>query len=325
MNDVSKPAIQNKTDTKRMIPMKKAWFVTLIGFMCIFVFYISSPQAGQVVTKELRSWAKNALEQEKTFQTIYKTNTLAVLYFQNKAEQLRFDPLRKGLCYMLITDLSKLKDIQLVERVKLQALVEELGLGITGLVDVKTAPRVGRLLGVQYLIGGDIDKSLSAELKIESELLKVKNEDILGRPNAEGILADLFQLEKKLLFDIIELLRIEITPEERVELEKPISTNINALMNFFKGITHSDQGNYKKAAGFYETALKQDPALGPVKDALQELQMLGLITEQKRSRNLLRSLRDRTSLTDQLTPEDTVKRLPDPGELEKRQSITIKW
>ena len=177
----------------------------------------------------------------------------------------------------------------------------------------------------KYLIGGDIDKGLSSELKIESELLKVQNENILGRPIAEGILADLFQLEKKLLFDIIELLRIEITPEERVELEKPISTNIKALINLFKGITNSDQGNYKKAAIFYETALKQDPALGPAKDALQELQMLGLITQRKKSRKLLRSLRDRTSLTDQLTPENTVKRLPDPDELEKRQSITIKW
>jgi curli biogenesis system outer membrane secretion channel CsgG len=57
---------------------------------------------------------------------------------------------------MLITDLSEVKGLQIVERIKLQALVEEMGLGASGLVEANTAPRVGKLLGAQWLIGGDI-------------------------------------------------------------------------------------------------------------------------------------------------------------------------
>ncbi|MBE9580499.1 MAG: hypothetical protein IMF18_02650 [Proteobacteria bacterium] len=81
-----------------------------------------------MVTEEVRSWAKEALEQEKALKTISAPNTVAILYFYNKTEWSNLDLLQKGLTIMLITDLSKVEEIQIVERVKLQALVEELDL-----------------------------------------------------------------------------------------------------------------------------------------------------------------------------------------------------
>ena len=71
---------------------------------------------------------------------------------------------------MLITDLSKIKGIKVLERVKMQALVEELGLGISGLVEAKTFPRVGRLLGAQHLVGGDIVKGKMEDFQLPEGL-----------------------------------------------------------------------------------------------------------------------------------------------------------
>ncbi|MCX8117570.1 MAG: CsgG/HfaB family protein [Desulfobacterota bacterium] len=265
-----------------------------------------------MVTPNIKLWAKKALEEEKALRPVEARNTVAVLYFENKTGNPDLDPLQKGLALMLITDLSTLKGLQVVERIKLQALVEEMGFGTAGLVQPGTAPRVGRLLGARWIIGGEIVKG---SIHLKSTLLDVGEQRIVGQPLVTGELADLFRLEKELLFKLIEFLKIEVSPQEREELRKYISTNLRALTLLFKGIEASDRGQYEKAGQFYESALKEDPKIFVARSALQELIQLKLIKPQKRTRELLNSLRDRSSLTDQLTPEDATRRGRGPSEI----------
>ncbi len=292
--------------------MRKGWFLKLWGVIFLLFFSNSMLWAGEVVNKEMKVWAKKALEEEKALKTASTRNTLAVPYFQNKTGQSDLDPLQKGIALMLVTDFSKIKEFQVVERVRLQALVEELGLGTSGLVVPETAPRVGRLLGVQWLIGGMVTRGQATQIKIQSVPLDVPGQKVLGEPMAEGSLTDLFRIEKDLLFEIIKLLKIEVTPQEQEELRKPCSVNLRALMNLFRGIQASDLQDYEKAAQFYEKSLEEDPVICSARGALQELKTLGLNDSKKRSRDMLRSLRDRGSLTDQLSPEDPTKRIKTP-------------
>lgn len=289
--------------------MMKKWMYS--GLM-IFLFLLPTTSliAGEVVTQNIRLWAKKALEEEKALQPVAAQNTVAVLYFENKTGKSEFDPLQKGLALMLITDLFSVKGLQVVERIKVQALVEEMGFGVTGLVQPGSVPRIGKLLGARWIIGGEIT---AGSIKIQSNVLDVAESKILGQPVATGEMTDLFRLEKDLLFKIIEFLKIEMTPQEREELKKYCSTNMRALPLLFKGIEASDRGQYEKAAQFYESALKEDPKICIARGALQELIALKLIKPQKRSQELLKSLRDQSSLTDQLSPEDGTKRTTTPG------------
>jgi TolB-like protein len=304
-----------------VLKMKVKLFSKILIFVLIWVGLTSSSWASQVVTESLKSWAKQAIEQEQTLKTISTPNTVAVLYFNNRTGWPKIDLLQKGLTLMLITDLSNVKKFKVVERTSLQALVEELGLGEFGLVESGTAPRVGRLLRTEYLVGGDILKHTIDGFQLKSDLLKVSTNEMAGQSTSEGkLLEELFQMEKDLLFEIIKLLKIELSVEEKELLKKPLSISIEALLNLFKGIYNSDRENYREAAIFYEKALKEDPGLGMARDALQEIEELGLIPKKKK-RLLLRSLRNRTSLTDQLTPEGPIKRSRTPKDLMKRQSL----
>ena len=287
--------------------MKKRYFfyVGTIFILCLFI--TSSSWAGQVVTQDIRGWAKKVLEEEKTLQALEGKNTVAVLYFQNKTNQSDLDPLQKGLTLMLITDLSKVGGLQVIERVRLQALIEEMGLGTTGLVAPGAAPRVGRLLGAQWIVGGEILKGPADQLNLQSNPLEVLTQKILGQLMTGGPLEEVFRMEKDLLFEIVKLLKIDVRPIEH-ELRKPCSTNLRALMALFRAIDASDQKNYESAAEFYEKALKEDPAICIAKEALKELERLKLVPTTKRSPSLLRSLREGTSLNDQLTPTPETKR-----------------
>lgn len=249
---------------------KSIGIVLLSGLILVVPAF--SSWAGQIVTDETRLWAKHALQKEKGLETTGASKTLAVLYFHNKTGWSKLDLLQKGLTIMLMTDLSKVKEIQLVERVKLQALVEELDLGVSGLVESENSSRLGRLLGASLLVGGDIVKGKPDEFGFESDLLSVPTEKALGRPTAKGLLLEeLFHMEKDLLFKIIKLLQIELSPELEEELREPMAASIDALLYLFEGIESSDQGDYEKASDFYGKALEEDPGLVLAIMAIREI------------------------------------------------------
>ena len=249
--------------------MRRKWFSILSTFTLIWLVLTSSSWPGQVITQEVKLWAKKALQQEKTLKTTTAPNTLAVLYFHNQTGWSKLDLLQKGLALMLITDLSKIREIKVLERVKMQALVEELGLGISGLVEAKTFPRVGRLLGAQHLVGGDIVKGKMEDFQLKSDLLKVPTERVFGQAMAEGkLLSELFRMEKDLVFEIIKLLKIELLSELRKELEKPLTTSTEALFYFLQGIKYSDWGDFDKAKESHVAALNEDPDFALAAEAI---------------------------------------------------------
>jgi len=236
--------------------------------------------AGQVVTDLQRQWARQALENEKAGadrMTVPPPNTLAVLYLNNKSGEKQWHVLQKGLAVMLITDLARVDSLEVVERIKLQALLDEMELSASGLAASRYAPRMGNLLGVCYVAGGDILKGQSTDLVIDPSILDVPDATMLNQPYAYGNLSELIVVEKKLLFDIIRTMEIELTPQEKRELEKPISISAAALMALFTAIDLSDGGEYARAAEAYARALNHDPELSLARQSLQELRDLGLI------------------------------------------------
>ncbi len=159
-------------------------------------------------------------------------------------------------------------------------------------------------------------------IHVESSVLDVPEPRVLGQPTAEGILEEFFKIEKDLLFKIIEYLQIELAPEEIARLEKPLTTNIKALLDLFKAINASDRGNYNLAERYYERALKRDPGISPAETSLEELRSLNMTGPMRdKGGQLLQTLREETSLTDQQTPSITTKREQSP-EADKI-SITI--
>lgn len=83
---------------------------------------------------------------------------VAVLEFKNKAEGYSWGWYRAGQAAqdMLVTELVKIEKYRVIERERLDALMQEKHLTLSGDVDPKTAVKVGRQLGVEYLIVGNV-------------------------------------------------------------------------------------------------------------------------------------------------------------------------
>lgn len=71
-------------------------------------------------------------------------------------------------------------DVVVVERDRLDALKRELTLGLTGLVDEATAKRIGKILGVDALVYGNLTVGKKSLWDIHARLVAVETGEIMG-------------------------------------------------------------------------------------------------------------------------------------------------
>ena len=163
----------------------------------------------------------------------------------------------------------------------MQALLDEMELGTSGLMDAETAPEVGVLLRTGYVAGGDILQGTTAELEINASVFDVPLDKFTPLQPVVGSVNEIAKLEKKVLFSILAHMQITLSPKKKAELAHPLSTSTAALLALFAGIDYSDRGLYLRAAQMYKQALQEDPKLKMAKDALEELKGMGLVTAEE--------------------------------------------
>ncbi|MDW7681257.1 MAG: CsgG/HfaB family protein, partial [bacterium] len=157
-----------------------------------------------MVEKEMATRAKMAVQMEKSVgmgQVV--DNTLAVLYFVNILEDPRWNVISKGIAEMMITDFSQVEKLTVIERVQLQKLVEEIGLGMSGMVDDSTAPRMGKLMRAKNLVHGSFSVKAGRNLIMNADVIDVKAEQNLGGDEYSGELKEILELEKKIVFNTL--------------------------------------------------------------------------------------------------------------------------
>lgn len=213
-----------------------------------------------LVRKKMQSDAQKALEEESSLDVeSIPDNTIAVLYFENIGENRQLDPLQKGLADMLITDLSKVSELKVVERIRMQKLFEEMKLGMSGLVDQSTAPRVGKLLGASRLVRGTILDLDETKMRIDAGLIETKSRKFAVSKEVSGELENFFRLEKDLVFNIIDQMGITLTKEEEESILIIPTKSMLALLAYSNGLGLEDEGKYSEASSQYAQALSIDP------------------------------------------------------------------
>jgi tetratricopeptide (TPR) repeat protein len=201
--------------------------------------------------------ARQALEEEKKLGTLPpEPGTVAVFYFKDLSPDNRFRYLQKAMAEMVITDLAQVKSLRVLERVRVQYLLTEMGLGQTGIVEEETAPRAGRLLGAENLIVGSLEPgSLSAKGSVASTI----TEDVIGAFSVTADQEKFFILEKEIVYNILKVLPVTFTPEEEIKFQAYHTESLQAVLYFGQGLDELDVGNWQDAKAFFKKAVDEDP------------------------------------------------------------------
>ncbi|MFZ5571510.1 MAG: tetratricopeptide repeat protein [Thermodesulfobacteriota bacterium] len=212
---------------------------------------------------ESQKAAREALAAEASLKTAGQSpNTVAVCYYKDLSPDNRLRSLQKGLAAMVITDLSKIKSLKVVERVRLQALMQEMKLGQTGVVDQGSAPRVGKLLGAGTLVTG----GMSEGIQISTSLASAIEGKVKGTTTATVPQEAFFDIPKQIVMDTAKMMDIRLTPEETRAIGTPHTTNFKALMYYGDALDAMDAGNWAKAKNLFAMALQEDPKFDMARD-----------------------------------------------------------
>jgi len=107
--------------------------------------------------------------------------TVAVLpSFDNSSllNHADYESLGKGIADVLITELAANPTIRVVERDRIQSLIEEQNLGASGRVDKETAAKIGRILGAQHVILGGFIIDKQGTMRLDARAVNVETSAI---------------------------------------------------------------------------------------------------------------------------------------------------
>jgi TolB-like protein len=105
--------------------------------------------------------------------------TLAISHFQNNTTRFSYDLLEQSIPEQLKTELSLLSGITVLERSRIEDVLAEQALSQSGAIDSRQAQEVGKLLGAQFVLTGELS-SADGRLRIDVHITRTETGEVFG-------------------------------------------------------------------------------------------------------------------------------------------------
>ena len=225
--------------------------------------------------------------------------SVAVLYFENRGNE-DLEPLKVGLTQMFISDLHGTNGVTVVERAQLQAVLNELELGHSGVADPATAAKIGKIIGAEYLVLGAYSYlDFLGTMQIFTTLVRVETSEIVYAGDANGPKTAFMQLEDELAAELRVKLATLVKPGSSAPATTPASTAppaekartrgaegsgtpavvaeapevVEAAVAYSEGLIFLDNKDVNRARESFEKALTHDPNLAVAKAELNAIEL----------------------------------------------------
>lgn len=216
--------------------------------------------------------------------SLAQATRVAILDFDNISGIVKYDGLGKAMSSMLISDIEanvSPKRLQLVERAQIQKVLKEQNFQNSGSVNKSTAVQAGKILGVNYLLVGDV-YILNDQLIINVRLTNVETGDIVFSKKQEGKTVAWLTLKTNIAKDLATSLSQPFTEPTIPDKE----LNIASISTFGNAIKAKDEGDYDKSEILCSTIVDFYPDFKYIDELISEINRLKLeIEDLKKSVN----------------------------------------
>lgn len=179
---------------------------------------------------------------------------VAVLYFDNNTGQADYDVLKKGFADMMVTDLSSVPSLQVVERDRLESLLGELALQKSKYFDPKTAVKIGRGLGAKYAVTGAF-AAIDPKLRIDIRMIEIATGKIVVADKVVGAKEQLFELQGQLVERFVAGLEVKAPARPKMGGVP----NVESLLEYSKSVDLADRGQLADASERMKALVKKHP------------------------------------------------------------------
>lgn len=175
---------------------------------------------------------------------------------------------------LIMADLAQVPSLTLLEREKIDALIQETTLWKSGLVDAASIGTPARLLGAGTVIAGAVysvpglDGPGSGRYKINSAVSSVADGKLVATQEVDGSQSEFYRLEKRIVYGILKALKVtDIPPAVR----KIHTRNWSAYARFATGLSLQAEGRFAEARQAFYAALQFDPDFGLAEQAYLDM------------------------------------------------------
>lgn len=211
-----------------------------------------------------------------------RKDVISVLYFQNTTKNRQFDWLSKGIADMLISDISKSYQIEVVERENLEKILKEQKLSVSGLTDESRAIELGKLLNANKMVSGSYIVH-GATVRFDTKITDIETGRILKSIKTSGSISDVFSMEKSLAENILTHFNSKIPDQLNVRE----TNSAEASKTFYEGMALLDGGKPTEAIEKFQKATEIDPLYNkPQKHLEQAFQFLNDFRKAREQREL---------------------------------------
>jgi TolB-like protein len=212
---------------------------------------------------------------------------VAVLAFDNNSigkDHADYEGIGKGLQDFLTNDLVGNPSVTVVDRDRIQQVLQEQNMAKQGMIDPQTAVRVGKLLGAQYMITGGFLSDGRGHVVATAHSINVETGQVGNPQKVTGsdndVLGIMSQLTDKVTKDMklpamnhgsgMGMMKDESKPAEKMG-SKDVKMDLRTAMLYSKALDAQDSGDKAKATELFNQVLSKFPDYTPAKTHLAKV------------------------------------------------------
>jgi serine/threonine protein kinase/tetratricopeptide (TPR) repeat protein len=150
--------------------------------------------------------------------------SVAVLYFENLGSSKDDEYFRDGMTEDIITELSKIKELQVFPRAAVLAYRDK---PVTG-------PQVGRELNAACVLSGSLRRA-GNRIRITAQLIQAETGHTIWAERYDRELKDVFEVQDEIARSISQALRIQLSPQEEKAIARKQTENPQAYDYYLRG------------------------------------------------------------------------------------------
>ena len=188
---------------------------------------------------------------EKTALPLPDKPSIAVLSFENMTGDPKQEYFTDGFTEQIITSLSKISSLFVIAR----------NSSFTYKGKPVKVRKVGRELGVRYVLEGSIQKS-GDRVRINAQLIDAISEEHVWAEHYDRDMKDIFSLQDEIIFKILTALQVNLTHGEEARVWAKGTKNLEAYLNLMQVREILLQGNVAgnaRARQLIEETIALDP------------------------------------------------------------------
>ena len=175
--------------------------------------------------------------------------SVAVLYFENLSGAKEDEYFRDGMTEDIITELTKIKSLQVFPRAAVAAFRDKLA----------TAPEVGQQINATHVLGGSLRRA-GNRLRINVQMVETRTGHSVWAERYDREMKDVFEVQEDIARCIVQALRISLSPQEEQTITLKPTENLQAYDFFLRGRNYTRRQNREFALQMFEHALQLDPS-----------------------------------------------------------------